>query len=413
MQTKALHVPAAAVTLAVAIMIAAHAAEDAPANAAGITADHPNQPDGYRLVATLDCGAETVSSEDSPAIRVVQGEPFTFSNIEGSLGTAAYHEDRVICTVEELDPAKAYVLGFTWWDADQSGRKQSVALGAGEGGAWQMVLPPTVPAAFDRDKPTYARVLLPLPESLVAEGSFRIAFVTEGGPNAVVSELWLLEAAATDKKRVLIVTGDDYPGHVWRETAPELAEILREDARFEVSITESPAILGSPLLDQYDALVLHFKDYAERLLLGEPVWSGLQRYVDNGGGVVVAHFGCGAFQEWPGFVDVVGRVWNPELRGHDPYGSFEVRVVDDAHAITRGFASFRTEDELYTCLEGETPIHVLCEATSVVDQKVYPMGFVVEGKRVFHTPLGHDVNAFQAEGARELYRRGVAWAAGL
>lgn len=379
----------------------------------GITGEHPNLPDGYALAAQLDCGAEEEAATGQFSLRLLTGEPYTFAGVDGPLGTAAFDEERVVYEVRGLNTSRQYVLGFTWWDADQSNRKQSVALGAGEGGAWQMVLPPTVPAAFDRDQPTYARVLLPVPESLVAEGSFRIAFVNEGGPNAVVSELWLLEAAATDKKRVLIVTGDDYPGHVWRETAPELAEILREDARLEVSITESPAILGSPLLDQYDALVLHFKDYAERLPLGEPVWSGLQRYVDSGGGVVVAHFGCGACQEWPGFVDVVGRVWDPELRGHDPYGPFDVRVVDDTHPVTKGLAAFKTEDELYTCLAGDTPIRVLCESTSVVDQKVYPMGFAVEGKRVFNTPLGHDVNAFQSEGARELYRRAVAWAAGL
>ncbi len=114
-------------------------------------------------------------------------------------------------------------------------------------------------------------------------------------------------------------------------------------------------------------------------------------------------------------MDVAGRVWDPGLRGHDPYGKFTVRVTDDDHPITRGFDDFTVEDELYTCLAGDAPIRVLCEATSKVDEKDYPMGFVVEntGGRVFHCLLGHDVNALQSEGGRELYRRAMAWAARL
>ena len=70
---------------------------------------------------------------------------------------------------------------------------------------------------------------------------------------------------------------------------------------------------------------------------------------------------------------------------------------------------------LYTCLAGDRKIHQLAAAISKVDKLDYPMAFVHNsGKgRVFHSPLGHDVRAFKAEGARELYRRGVAWAAGL
>jgi type 1 glutamine amidotransferase len=50
-----------------------------------------------------------------------------------------------------------------------------------------------------------------------------------------------------------------------------------------------------------------------------------------------------------------------------------------------------------------------------VDQKSYPMGFVLESttRRVFHCPLGHDQNALQSEGARELYRSAARWAVQL
>jgi type 1 glutamine amidotransferase len=291
---------------------------------------------------------------------------------------------------------------------------QSVQFAAGE--SRETVLPAAPAAAFHRDESTWARVLLPVPARHIRDGVLRVAFVNEGGPDAVVSEIWLLEKTRDDeRKRVLIVTGDDYPGHLWRETAPEFAAILREDPRLEVSICEAPAVYGSPLLDHYDATFLHFKNYAARLPLGQAVWDGLARHVASGRGLVVAHFGCGAFQEWDGFVDIAGRIWDPALRAHDPYGPFTVRVADPGHPVTDGMNDFETRDELYTCLAGETPIRVLCEATSVVDGKDYPMAFQVEetGGRVIHCILGHDVAALSAPGTRAFYRRACAWAAGL
>ena len=123
------------------------------------------------------------------------------------------------------------------------------------------------------------------------------------------------------------------------------------------------------------------------------------------------HFACGAFQEWPEFVDLAGRVWNPKLRGHDPYGKFRVDVIDSEHPITRGMDSFETIDELYTCLEGNTKIEVLATSVSKVDQTIHPMAFVLPygDGRVFHSPLGHNVEALSVPAAGELLRRGCAW----
>jgi type 1 glutamine amidotransferase len=75
---------------------------------------------------------------------------------------------------------------------------------------------------------------------------------------------------------------------------------------------------------------------------------------------------------------------------------------------------FQADDELYFCLVGDHPIEILATARSKVTKKDHPMAFVSRyGKgRVFHTPLGHDVKAFQMPGVAELIRRGTAWAAG-
>ena len=383
---------------------------------ATILPEDPIIPDGYKIAAYLNCGAQQCTPSNSvPAISLVSGLSYTFADVQGAVGTVAFDAEKVVYEISGLNPETEYVLGFTWWDADNKGRIQSVDFSK-DGSTWETVLPPVRPAAYNKDESTWARVLLPLTTPYDTTETLQVAFVNEGGPNAVVNEIFLLERNASAKaKRILIVTGDDYPGHVWRDTAPELAALLREDDRLEVSINECPAILGSPLLNHYDAVVLHFKNYAERLPLGKECLDGLAAYAASGKGLVVVHFGCGAFQEYKEFVNVAGRVWNPAFRPHDPRGAFTVHVTDEKHAITQNISDFETTDELYTCLDGNTPITVLCDAVSSVDGKAYPMAFVVEGTggRVFHSVLGHDPVAFQSAGVRSLYRQATAWASGL
>ena len=220
-------------------------------------------------------------------------------------------------------------------------------------------------------------------------------------------------AADEETRKVVIVTGIDYPGHKWKETAPVLAAELRKDPRLAVEVVETPEFLASDKLAGYDVAVLHFMNW-ETPDPGDKARQNLMDFARHGGGLVAVHFACGAFQGWPEFEKLVGRVWDPKLRGHDPHGAFEVRITDANHPITRGLQSFETTDELYTCLAGQIPIRVLAASKSTVDGKDYPMAFVLQyGKgRVFHSPLGHDVQAF-GPAVGELFRRGTAWAAGL
>ena len=214
--------------------------------------------------------------------------------------------------------------------------------------------------------------------------------------------------------RVLIVTGADIPSHKWRLTTPVLAAGIDKDPRLAVDVVETPAFLASAKLADYHVIVMHFMDWKGKPALGDDVRQGLARAVAGGKGLVVVHFACGAFQGWPEFSKIAGRAWNPKLRAHDPRGKFRVNITDPNHPITKGLSPFDTTDELYTCLDGKTPVRVLASATSKVDKKDYPMAFILNyGKgRVFHCPLGHDVKAFN-EPVCELFRRGTAWAARL
>ena len=213
---------------------------------------------------------------------------------------------------------------------------------------------------------------------------------------------------------VLIVTGIDHPAHKWRQTAPVLAEVLGRDPRMQVRVVEDPHFLDSSALHRYDVVVLHFMNW-QKPSPTDKARANLREFVDGGKGLFLVHFACGAFQDWPEFRKLAGRVWDPKARGHDPRGPFRVNITNAEHPVTQGMQSFETDDELYTCVTGNRPIEVLATARSKVDGKKYPMAFVLNyGKgRVFHCLLGHDVKAIRKAAVSELFRRGCAWAAGL
>jgi len=213
---------------------------------------------------------------------------------------------------------------------------------------------------------------------------------------------------------VLIVTGMDHPAHNWRETTPALVEVLVKDTRLQVSVIEDPHFLDSSALNRYDVVILHFMNW-QQPAPGKQARNNLRKFVAQGKGLFVLHFACGAFQDWPEYQNLAGRIWNPNLRDHDPRGPFDVEITDANHPITCGMNSFETDDELYTCLAGNPEIKTLATARSKVDGKNYPMAFVLEyGKgRVFNSPLGHDARAIRNPNVAELFRRGCAWAARL
>lgn len=218
----------------------------------------------------------------------------------------------------------------------------------------------------------------------------------------------------TEGTRVLLVTGIDYPGHLWRETAPALQQLLEKDPRLKVRVVEDPDALASPKLAEWDVVLLHFMNW-EKPSPGDAARENLRQFVSSGKGLMLVHFACGAWQDWPEFKKIAGRVWDPKLRGHDPHGTFRVDLADAQHPIVQGMQPFETVDELYTCLTGDAPIHVVAAARSKVDDKDYPIAFVLNyGKgRVFHTVLGHDVRAITNSAVPELLRRGCAWTADL
>lgn len=219
-------------------------------------------------------------------------------------------------------------------------------------------------------------------------------------------------AQKTGAIRVLIVTGMDIEAHEWRKTTPAIREELEKDPRMQVDTLSDIYALSGYNLSRYDVIYLNFNNW-KKPDPDKRAQRNLEQFVAKGGGLVVAHFASGSFEGWPNYVKLAGRVWD-RVNTHDPRGPFRVEITDATHPITKGMTSFGTDDELYTCLTGDAPIHLLAQAKSAVTGKYHPMAFTHRYKkgRTFHIALGHDAKAIHIPGTAELIRRGVAWAAG-
>ncbi|MCX8036178.1 MAG: ThuA domain-containing protein [Candidatus Sumerlaeia bacterium] len=213
--------------------------------------------------------------------------------------------------------------------------------------------------------------------------------------------------------RVLIVTGNDYPGHKWRETAPAVrAGLEAAGDEFLVRVSEDPEIMATNLAARYDVVVLHYMNW-ETSSPSRAALEGLADFVRGGKGLVALHFACGAFEDWPEYVNLIGRVWD-RSKTHDPFGTFRVQVIKKDHPITRDLDDFDIEDELYFCLKGEPKIEVLMTARSKKTGQDEPMAFVLPyGKgRVFQTVLGHDLRAMNNPAMIKMIQNACRWAAG-
>jgi len=163
-------------------------------------------------------------------------------------------------------------------------------------------------------------------------------------------------------------------------------------------------------------------------------------YVKNGGGFVSYHAANNAFPDWPEYNAMIGlggwggrneksgpylrlrgMLWTRDLTagpggGHGPQHEFVVEVREPQHPIVRGLPArwLHAKDELYHGLRGPAEnVTVLASALSAATKEQEPMLMVIpfgQG-RVFHTTLGHAIEAVNGLGFQVTLARGTEWAA--
>ena len=163
-------------------------------------------------------------------------------------------------------------------------------------------------------------------------------------------------------------------------------------------------------------------------------------FVKNGGGFVSYHAADNAFADWGDYNEMIGLGgWGgrnaksgPLLRlrdgawtkvdgpgpcgGHGPQQEFLVETFAAEHPIMKGLPAkwMHTKDELYHSLRGPAKaLTVLGHGLSDETREQEPLLMAISfGKgRVFHTTLGHHVEALDGLGFQVTFARGTEWAA--
>jgi type 1 glutamine amidotransferase len=215
--------------------------------------------------------------------------------------------------------------------------------------------------------------------------------------------------------QVLILSGSN--NHDWKSTTPFLEKMYAETGMFSVETTNKPDTLKPDYLKIFDVIVSNWNSWPENdLRWNEELEAGILKFVKEGGGLVFFHASTSAFYEWPEFREITSASWE-ENTSHGKRDTVEVFIENQNHPITKGMQDFKLFDELWVNARNNEKLTVLGSVTDKTQKtkgnKNQAAIFVneVEKGRLFHTIIGHDVEAMKSSGFKQLMLRGTEWAA--
>jgi type 1 glutamine amidotransferase len=252
---------------------------------------------------------------------------------------------------------------------------------------------------------------------------------------------------AADPIPVMLLDGESAGAyHKWALITPVLKKQLEETGLFRVDVVTAPPAGGDyhsfqPDFRKYAVVVWNYDAPDERW--PADLKASFEQYIREGGGLVSVHAADNAFPNWTAFNEMIALGgWRARTEQQGPYwyykdgkltpdpapgpaGSHGRRTpyrvtVRASHAITNGLPPqwMHQGDELYAHLRGPGK-NVTVLATAYSDPANNGSGHdepvlmaITYGRgRVFHTTMGHDINALSSVDFVVTFQRGAQWAA--
>lgn len=228
-------------------------------------------------------------------------------------------------------------------------------------------------------------------------------------------------AQDTKPVRLLISGGGDW--HPYGQGSGALIDALRASGGFVCSYSEDPQALHYEHLKHFDVLMIYNGVFYEGEEGGQKVPTpgyipeGIQRFVQEGGGLVCVHSAVASFSDWPGFQDLIGGIWIWKKSKHDAYGPLKSDVVKPDHPVVQGLpATFTFPDEFYHTLDILPGVEVLIESTHEKNGEMVtePLVWIAKDttqERVITVLHGHDMGSWGTAELQTLMRNALEWAA--
>jgi len=209
---------------------------------------------------------------------------------------------------------------------------------------------------------------------------------------------------ATSAIKTAVVTGNhafDVPAfHTMLRALPEVDFYLQDLANL---VVDTQAVF-----DQYDVLL--FYNFHQPTPEGK-ARTTLERLGTTKQGIVVLHHALLAFPEWP-FWSELCDLQDRGTFSYDHGQTLDLAVVDRAHPVTEGTASWRMVDETYLMQDAGQDSRVLLTTDHPKSMRTIAWARQFGQARVLCSASGHDHQTYADPRFRRFLARGIHWAAG-
>lgn len=167
----------------------------------------------------------------------------------------------------------------------------------------------------------------------------------------------------------------------------------------------------------YDVILL----YDMHCEISEEAKADFISLLAKGKGVVVLHHATADYQEWPTFTEIAGGLyhqgkWQKDGVSYPASGykhdvTFQVKVVDSKHPVTKGVKDFQITDETYSKMEIRPDVQPLLSTDEPTSSPLVGWTKRYGKARIVTLTLGHDRTAWEHPAFRKILSQALLWVA--